>query len=142
MSCRMATWWSSASTTSFVASMKIIKPLIPDPALDAFDGGVGLLTRDGKIAGHVAASRSWFWSPSSPLRKQWCVWYIVIWADGSRERSAEDYPPWSAVTELGDEYLEWVSRDTVRNGRYDFAWLDPDTATATLLRLGIVAGDF
>jgi hypothetical protein len=122
--------------------MKIIKPPIPDPALDVFDGGVGVLTRDGELSGHVATSRSWFWSPFSPLRKQWRIWYIVIWADGSRERSAEDYPPWSAVIELSAGYLGWVSRDPVRHGRYDFAWLDSDAAEATLERLGISPGDF
>lgn len=121
--------------------MQMIKPPIPDPTLDIFDGGVGVLTRDGEMAGHVATSRSWFWSPFSPLRKQWWVWYIVVWADGSRERSTEDYPPWSAVKELQDGYLEWTSKHA-RHGRYEFHWLDRDAATSVRERLGITPEDF
>lgn len=121
--------------------MGLIKPPKPDPALEVFDEGVGVLSRNGEIAGHVATIRSWFWSPFSPLRRQWWVWYIVVWADGSRERSTEDYPPWSAVKEMQDGYLEWISTDAHR-GRYDFHWLDGHAAGLVRERLKISAEDF
>lgn len=120
--------------------MPFLKPPIPDATLDPFDGGVGVLTSGGEVVGHVATTLSRMWSPSSPLRWQWWVWYIVVWADGTRERSAEDYPPFLAVNEMKSGCLELVA--TSHDGRYDFAWLSPDDAAATRDRLGIADRDF
>lgn len=121
--------------------MGLIKPPKPDPALEVFDDGVGVLSQNGEIAGHVFTSRSWFWSPSTPLRKQWWVWYIVVWVDASRERSEEDYPPWTTVKQMQGGYLEWVSTDA-RQGRYDLQWLDEHAAGLVRERLKISATDF
>ncbi len=71
---------------------------------------------------------------------QWWVWYIIIWSDGTRERSTEDYPPWSAVTEMRNGYLDVQGSN--RDGRYDFSWLDADEAAAERKRLDITPGDF
>ncbi|BDZ66063.1 hypothetical protein [Agromyces mangrovi Wang et al. 2018] len=122
--------------------MPIVRPPHPDESLEPFDGGVGVLTRDGEVRGHVATTLSWFWSPFSPLRKQWWVWYIVVWTDGVREPSTEDYPPFLAVTEMRSGYLDVESAALTRNGRYDFAWLPPTERDAMLARLGISSDDF
>lgn len=106
--------------------MPLIRPPHADPSLDPFDDGVGMLTRDGMNCGHVFTTRSWFWSPSSPFRRQWWIWYTVVWADGSREPETEDYPPFTAVTEMKSGFLDVISRDSGRSGRYDFEWLDAE----------------
>ncbi|MFJ6652811.1 hypothetical protein ACIQLJ_08460 [Microbacterium sp. NPDC091313] len=122
--------------------MPLIKPPVPDPTLDPFDGGVGELSRAGAFAGNVATTLSWFWSPFSPLRKQWWVWYIIVWADGTRESSTEDYPPFLTVSEMKDGYLEVSSNQGDRAGMYDFRWLPAEEAAEALLRLGIDESDF
>lgn len=99
---------------------------------------MGVLTRDGIFAGHIATGRSWFWSPFTPLRQQWWMWYVVIWADGTRERSAEDCPPWSAVTEMQNGFFEWLGSDSHR-GRYDLHWMEASEATSTRERLAVDA---
>lgn len=42
------------------------------------------------------------------------MWLVVVYADGTRERSREDYPPWTYVTEMPDGYFVW--EDAVRYG--------------------------
>lgn len=116
----------------------------PDPSLDPFRSGVGVLKREGTIAGYAATEVTWFWSPFSPRRRQWWVWMIVVWADGAREPSIEDYPPWSFfVAGMKAGVLVW--RDVAnrgRAGRYDFAFLPAEVALATRERLGISREDF
>lgn len=119
----------------------VVKPPRPDPTIDPFVDGLGVLSLDGRPAGHVATTVSEFWSPFSPLRRQWWVWYIVIWPDGTREVSTEDYPPWSAVTEMRNGFLE-VQGAGARDGRYEFSWLDAGDAAAARARLGVSAEDF
>lgn len=121
--------------------MPIVKPPDPDPSIEPFRGGVGVLTRDGEFAGHVATSVSEFWSPGRPRHRQWWVWLIVVWADRTRERSREDYPPWTYVAEMKDGYFAW-EEGGARDGRYDFAWLPATEAQDQRERLGIKAEDF
>lgn len=122
--------------------MGLIRPPIPDASLDVFDRGVGVLTLDGEVVGHVATSRSWFWSPFSPLRKQWWIWYIVIWADGVRERSAEDYPPFIAAEEMKRGSLEVLADDATRSGTFDFEWLSSADGEIVRRDLDIQDSDF
>ena len=121
--------------------MPIVKPPEPDPSIEPFRDGVGVLTRDGAVAGHVATAVSEFWSPGRPRRRQWWVWMIVVWIDGMRERSTEDYPPWTYVAEMTNGYLRWEEGGP-RNGRYDFFWLPASEAVAQRSRLGIKPEDF
>jgi hypothetical protein len=123
--------------------MPLVKPPLPDESLTQFDGGVGVLTRDGRAVGHVATTLTTFWSPFSPLRMQWWVWYIVVWSDGEREPSTEDYPPdFLAVNEMKAGYMEVHSRDASRTGRYDFSWLPKGNRAVTLAELGVRPSDF
>lgn len=117
------------------------KPPIPDAALDCFVEGAGVLTLSGKPAGYIVTHLTWFLSPGSMRQKQWWVWYIVIWADGSREHPEEDYPPWLTVTELNSGYFDFVGRKS-REQRYDFEWLSKEDAKALRERLEITEGDF
>lgn len=119
-----------------------MKPPVDDDSLKPFDGGVGVLTRDGHVMGHVATTLSTFWSPFSPLRLQWRVWFIVAWRDGAREPSTEDYPPFLSVSEMKAGRLEVLSHNQSRAGRYDFAWLGSAQAAALLPRLRITPEDF
>lgn len=111
--------------------MPLIRQPHADPSLDPFDDGVGVLTRGGEVCGHVLTTRSWFWSPSSPFRRQWWIWYTIVWADGTREPETEDYPPFIAVAEMKAGFLNITGHDPVRSGRYDFEWQDTDDSTET-----------
>jgi hypothetical protein len=124
------------------SSVPIVKPPDPDPGIEPFRDGVGVLTRNGELAGHVATSVSEFWSPSRLRRRQWCVWLIVVWADGVRERSTEDYPPWTYVAEMRNGYFAWEEDGPREGRRYDFAWLPATEAHEQRERLGITAADF
>ena len=121
--------------------MGLIRAPIPDPSVESFRGGVGVLTRDGQVAGHVATTLGEFWSPGSPLRRQWWVWLIVDWVDGTRERPTEDYPPWTYVAEMKQGVFEWAGGGAY-DGRYDFAWLSPDKAQSMRDQLDIKPEDF
>ena len=120
--------------------MPLIKPPNADPTLEPFEGGVGTLSQHGEIKGHVATTRSTFWSPSSPLRMQWWIWYFLVWEDGTRERSTEDYPPFTAVNEMTNGYLE--VEGTARDGRYDFSWLSDEDAASVRTQNNITDADF
>lgn len=103
--------------------------------------GVGELRLDGELVGYVATSLSDFWSHSRPRHRQWWVWLIVVWADGTREYPCEDYPPWTYVTEMTAGYFIWESNGA-RDGRYEFAWLSATDAHVQRMRLGIRPEDF
>lgn len=111
--------------------MPLIRPPHADPSLDPFDDGIGTLSRDGETSGHVLTCRLWFWSPVSPLRRQWYIWYTIVWADGSHEPESEEYPPFIAVEEMKSGFLDVRSVDPDRCGRYDFQWLGSEGALAS-----------
>jgi hypothetical protein len=122
--------------------MRSMSPPVPDVAFDPFDGGVGVLSRDGVRTGHVATvlgkyhglfDRQW----------RWWIWYIVVWEDGTRERSQEDYEPYLAMQEIRAGYLHVdVASEKSRAGRHDFLWLPREAWQATRTRLGIRDSDF
>jgi len=87
--------------------------------------------------GHVASVVGTFWSPSRPLSRQWWVWFVVVWSDGSRERSFEDYPPWTTVREMQDGFFEWI--DGVR---YEIEWLPETERQRVRDELGLRPEDF
>lgn len=117
-------------------------PPVPDAAFEPFDGGVGVLSRDGVRAGHVAFVRGTYHGLLDRQWKWW-IWYIVIWEDGTRERSQEDYEPYLAVQEIQAGYLDVdAPANKSMYGRYDFVWLPREEAEATRARLGIQDSDF
>ena len=111
-----------------------------DPALDVFKGGCLTLWRDGELAGHVATSLGTFWSPGRPLTIQQQVWLIVVWPDGEREDSFEDYPPWGIVTEIQTGTFTWD--DGPRGGTYAATWVPEAESAATWEDLGVSLSDF
>lgn len=112
-----------------------------DVRLEAFDRGCLVLRRDGKTAGHVATTLETFWSPGRPLTTQQCVWFVVVWTDGDKEPSVEDYPPWTFVREIWDGVFVWPDGDA-RNGEYTVEWLSDDQRQAKWAELGITLDDF
>ncbi|WP_434161416.1 hypothetical protein [Clavibacter michiganensis] len=122
--------------------MRSMLPPVPDAAFEPFDDGVGVLSRDGVRAGHVAFVRGTYHGLFDRQWKWW-IWYIVIWEDGTRERSQEDYEPYLAVQEIQAGYLDVDSpANKSMYGRYDFVWLPREEAEATRARLGIQDSDF
>jgi hypothetical protein len=119
----------------------VLKTPDPDPTLDPFHEGVAVLRRNGDLAGHVATVVSTFWSPSRPLSRQWWVWFIVVWANGDRERPFEDYPPWTAVRELQSGTFSWDDGDAHR-GEYTVEWLSEGEREAAWSVLGLSPDDF
>jgi hypothetical protein len=120
----------------------MLRPRKPDAALDPFRGGVAVLWGDGQVAGHVATSVSTFWAPLSfSRRRQWWVWFIVFWADGHREPSDEDYPPWTVVRDMQSGTFSCEQEDAYHGG-YTVEWLPEKERQAMLSRLGIGPDDF
>jgi hypothetical protein len=120
----------------------MLKPPEPDPDLDPFRGGVAVLRRDGDVAGHVATQVGTFWAPLSfSRRRQWWVWFIVVWANGDREPLGEDYPPWTVVGEmLSGTFCR--GHDDAHGGSYTVDWLPEEARHETLSALGIRPEDF
>lgn len=113
------------------------------PDLTPFEGGLAELLLDGTVVGHVAMEVSTFSSPSSPFRRQPWVWLVVVWQDGTKERSVEDYPPWSYVEEISTGRFEWIGgTNPGRHGTYDTRWLGVGEAKEARERLGITLSDF
>ncbi|MDT3318110.1 hypothetical protein Q9S71_14880 [Microbacterium sp. KSW4-11] len=110
--------------------MALIKRPHPDRSLDRFDRGAGVLSSEHGFEGHVFTARSSFWSPFSPLRLQWWIFYVVVWSDSVWEPVTEDYPPFTAVNEMKDGYLIVDSEDPSRAGRYEVRWLTTEEAIA------------
>lgn len=120
----------------------MLKPPEADPALDAFRGGVAALRRDGEVAGHVATTVMTFWAPFSfSRRRQWWVWFIVVWANGDREMPDEDYPPWTVVREMQSGTFTWEQDDAHRVD-YTVEWLPEEARQEALSALRIGPDDF
>jgi hypothetical protein len=125
--------------------------VLPDPELRAYDRGVGTLTVDGVLRGHLASTVGEIIFPG---RSPW-LWFTIVWADGTKESPFEDYgPSWDTVRELDAGYLEhfgpsvredrkgWFGRrfEVWRLGppcRFEFAWLPRDEAAETWQTLGL-----
>ena len=115
----------------------------PDPSLDPFRGGLAVLSVDGEDAGHIATEVTTFWGLGRPFGLQWDVWLVVVWADGTKERAVQDYPPWAYVTEMKAGFLDWVDGPTeAHHQRYDIQFLSPEEGRTARDRLGIVLADF
>ena len=114
-----------------------------EPDMEPFRDGLALLSRDGQTLGYVATSLGYFRTPLSPRTPQAWVWFVVVWADGTKERAVEDYPPWTYVTEMGQGYFDWEGgRNRDRAGRYEIQWVDAELAATERERLGIRSEDF
>lgn len=114
----------------------------PDASLDPFREGVAVLTREGKVEGHVASTVGTFWSPSRPFIRQWSVWFIVVWSDGERERSFEDYPPdWLTVNDLKAGRFVWDDDDS-HGGEYEAQWVTSDRREQVLQEISVSPEDF
>ena len=74
-------------------------------------------------------------------RRQWWVWYIVVWANGERERPDEDYPPWTVVREMQSGTFSWDEDDEHR-GDYTVEWLPEEARHEVLAALYIRPEDF
>ena len=128
---------------------------LPDPTLRAYDRGVGELRVDGELRGYLASVVG---EIRFPGRSPW-PWFVLVWLDGTKEQSFEDYGPgWYTVRELDAGYLDharstteerrgWFGFTTSRTTygaqrRYDFVWLPADEAAAKWVELGLADSDF
>lgn len=126
-----------------------------DLSLSDYDHGLGELRVEGVLKGYLASVRTEMILP----RQKWCVWFVIIWADGSKERPFEDYgPKWLTVRELDAGYFDHFGPTTmtprpsrffasfdVQGGEpqvYDFAWLPASEAAAKWQELGLTDDDF
>lgn len=129
---------------------------LPDPTLRAYDRGVGTLSVGGEVRGYLASVVG---EIKFPGRAPW-PWFVVVWLDGTKERSFEDYgPDWCTVSELDGGFFDHYEQGTrkERRGwfgrrikyteqgeplRYEFAWLLPDEAAGKWDELGLTDNDF
>lgn len=112
----------------------------PDPDIERFRDGLVALYRDGEHAGYVATSLSTFVTPFS-RRKQWWVWFVVVFSDGTRHNLIEDYPPWTYVRDMLDGYFDW-EQSTADEGPFSVEWMSPDEAQRLRAELNIKPEDF
>ncbi len=102
--------------------------------------GVAVLRRDGHVTGHVATTATTFWAPFGFwLRRQWWVWYIVVWTAGHRERS-------EGTTRMGPRRGDAVwdfTWDAVyaQQGHHTVERLPVSARGAVLAELGIAPAD-
>ena len=69
------------------------------------------------------------------------MWFIVVWNDGERESSFEDYPAWLTVNELKAGQLVWNGGHKP-HGVYDARWVPSDRREQVLQELDVSAEDF
>jgi len=127
---------------------------LPDAELSAYDHGLGTLRVDGELKGYLASVVGKIVFPS---RSPW-PWFVIMWADGLKEPSFEDYgPSWWTVRELDAGYLDlfaqgvagekrflgkfWAAKRGAAH-RFDFAWLPAEEAAKKWQELGLVDADF
>jgi hypothetical protein len=127
-----------------------------DPKLRAYDHGVGTLRMDGELKGYLASIVGEMRSigPGEP----W-PWFVVVWADGTKESPFEDHgPKWLTVRELDAGWFEHYGQGarktrrffgklfvTTTRGltcRFDFDWLPVDEAADRWKELKLVDADF
>jgi len=127
-----------------------------DPTFRAYDHGVGTLGIDGQVKGYLACvvGEMGLFKPREP----W-PWFVVVWADGTKEVEFEDYGPgWWTVRELDGGWFEHYEQGIRKERRlfgkklfsethgrpckYDFAWLSVEEASQKWQELGLVDADF
>jgi hypothetical protein len=116
---------------------------------------LGTLHVDGELKGYLASVVG---DMRFPSREPW-PWFVIVWTDGTKELSFEDYGPgWWTVRELDAGYLQHFGPSAMRERRifrmrfvsgrmgppclFDFAWLPPEEAAAKWQELGLVDAEF
>lgn len=94
------------------------------------------MTGADEVLGHLASVVETFWGLGRPFGLQERVWILVTWSDGRRERIAEDYPPWTSVTETRDGWVSWETDGS--EVRYDVTWLGEPERSRLWPQVGIV----
>ena len=124
-----------------------------DPQLSAFDHGLGTLRVDGELRAHLASYLG------GELPRDPRPWFVVLWNDGTKEKSFDDHgPSWRTVRELDAGYLNHHEQGTTTETRflgfrtvtstrgapcrYEFEWLPADEAAKKWAQLGLVDSDF
>jgi hypothetical protein len=114
-----------------------------NPDLEPFENGLAQLRRGDEVVGHVASTVGRFGTPFQPRALQPWVWFVVVWSDGTRERSFEDYAPWTFVTEMIDGIFDWTMYpDNPHAGVYTCQWVSAAEAARLRDELGIRPEDF
>ena len=125
----------------------------PGPDPEVYDHGVGTLSVDGELEGHLACVVGRMYGGA-----RW-PWFVIVWRDRTKELAFEDYgPDWPTVRELDAGYLDHHGPSTVKDRRFlglkgqtvttgpprvfDFAWLPHDEAAARWIELGLTDDDF
>ena len=129
--------------------------VVPDTLLRALEHGVGELRVDGVLEGHLASVVG---SIRFPHEQPW-PWFVIVWLDGTKENSFEDYGPhWPTVRDLAEGRFEHfgpslrterkffgTSVVTSRLGEprlFDFELLPAEIAAKLWLELDLVDSDF
>jgi hypothetical protein len=126
-----------------------------DSTFSVYQRGVGTLSVDGTVVGHLASR---VLDMSFPSRQPW-LWFIIVWLDGSREQKFEDYGPrWWTVRQLDAGRFEHHLPSRVEERRFlglrfvatipgdpvvfDFERLAPAAAAQKWCELGLTDHDF
>ncbi|WP_157803668.1 hypothetical protein [Luteimicrobium subarcticum] len=118
---------------------------------------MGTLHVGGILMGHLASVVG---EITFPGRSPW-PWFVIVWADGTKEPAFEDYgPAWYTVRELDAGHLDHHGPSVLLEERrgvfggvsqrwgpgppvvFDFAWLPRDEAASMWQVLGLRDADF
>lgn len=108
-----------------------------EPALDEYRDAVASLHLNGTHVGYLATKvegmRAGFL-----LRRQERVWFLLTRLDGSRDRDAiqEDHAPWTYVSQLEEDRINWASPDG--DVPYQVQWLTGDERRDAWDRWGVL----
>jgi hypothetical protein len=121
----------------------------------ALDHGVGTLHVRGELKGYLASVLG---ETRFPSRQPW-AWFVIVWLDGRKENSFEDYGPmWPIVRELDGGYFDYFEPSVMSDQKffgltiqsrklgpprlYEFAWLPAAEAAEKWRELGLADSDF
>ena len=106
-----------------------------EPSLDRYRDAVASLHLNGTHVGYLATKvermRAGFL-----LRREERVWLLLTRLDGSRDPIQEDYAPWSYISDLHEDRINWGSPGGETH--YQVRWLEGGERRDAWSRYGIV----
>lgn len=101
-------------------------PPQPDPPLEGFDGGLGVLEFAGHTVGYLSSELGTFVTPFSPRQEQHQVWFTIFDSDGAEGSTLDDYPPFFVVQDLLEREEFNLSSAVGPDQPCHFRWLSGD----------------
>lgn len=106
-----------------------------EPALDRYRDAVATLHLNGTHVGYLATKVECM-RAGLLLRRENRVWLLLTRLDGSRDPIQEDYAPWTYLSELQEDRINWAAPGGETH--YQVQWLEGGERRDAWGRYGIV----